>query len=153
LNKGQVNYLLLNYPALTEWLENSREDILHGYRQTAFAGGNRGSGHSDPTARKAEHLLEFQHVEGLLSGVGGWIDTELETYDRPVLIEFWRLRHLGLYWVARNLNMEPWRCKARWDMMTNSLMNYLRKNQSAGHAFALPGGAFVDGPPNTYPAL
>lgn len=153
MDKGRAAYLLRYYPILFEWLENSREDIFHGYRQTAYVGGNRGSGHSDPTARKAERLLKLQHIEGLLAGVGEWINNDLEPYDRPVLIEFWRLRHLGLHWVARSLNMEAWRCKARWDIMTKSLMNYLKKNQSAGHAFALPGGAFVGGPPNTYPGL
>lgn len=153
MDKGQVTYLLLNYPALFEWMENRREDIIHGYRQTAYAGGNRGSGHSDPTARKAERLINCQHIEDLLAHVGGWIDTGLEPQDRPVLIGFWRLRHLGLYWVARNLNMEAWRCKARWDIMTNSLMNCLKKNQYVGPAFALPGGAFAGGQRNIYPEL
>ncbi|MHB8156734.1 MAG: hypothetical protein ACYDEQ_05015 [Desulfocucumaceae bacterium] len=63
MDRGQAAYFLANYPALFEWMENNKEDvIINRYRQTAFAGGNRRGGHSDPTARKAERVINCQHI-------------------------------------------------------------------------------------------
>jgi hypothetical protein len=150
LNKKHAAYLLLNYPALSEWLENRRKDILQGSRQGVFAGGNRGSGHSDPTARKAVLLLEDRHIRDMLEQVSQWIDTGLEPADRPLLLMLWRLKTAGWYLVAKCLGWEVLQCRGRWETMTNNLTDHLSKNvPSVGVAYGLHGGVYAGGQMNT----
>lgn len=141
MTAAQAAYYLANFPSLSQQVYNRRDDIINQYRQEAFAGGNRQSGHSDPTAKKAILLADGLAVEDILYNVRLWIDTQLSPRDRPLLISVWRSRDYGWSYVGRELNTEVWRCQARWHTITIQMAAYL--NQSAGPACAQPGTACV----------
>ena len=132
ISRSQSSYLLANYPALFEQVGNEREDILHGYWQEAFAGGNCGSGHSNSTARKALLLLKNRDIVELLTRVEKWIDNELLPRDSILLMTVCRLERFGWHKVARNIQRGVWECIQRWENMTNQLADYLNRNHCAG---------------------
>lgn len=149
MTPGQANYFLAHFPVLTREVRNRRDDIINQCRQEAFAGGTRGSGHSDPTANKAILLADGSVLEDILCGVRAWIDADLPPQDRPLLIAVWRSRNYGWFYVSRELKREVRRCQARWSILTSHLAVHL--NQYAGTASAAPGAACVTGQKKTYP--
>lgn len=90
MTSKEASYFLYNFPGLTEAAANKRADILNQGRQEVFAGGNRQSGHSDPTAKKGIKLADGRALEDILHSVRLWIDTQLSLKDRPLLISVWR---------------------------------------------------------------
>lgn len=146
INRKQAAYILSNYPSLYEEMENAREDILHGYRQCAVAGGIRGSGYSDTTAKKAILLVESTEMNRLVKLVGEWFDNGLHPRYRPLLLCIWRVGKYGWWTVAKNLKQEECKCRLRWEYLTSQLASYLNQILFAGAVPGLPGAASASGP-------
>lgn len=118
--------MLMEYPSLKEHLEEYQESILHGYRQTAVAGGIHSNWHADPTAEKAIRLVNDNALNRLLPLVGEWIDKELPQDHRPFLLSVWRW-HQNSNWftVAKKNRMGVKECQDRWKLLVESLLSYL----------------------------
>jgi hypothetical protein len=142
LNSAQAAYYLANFPNLTRQAQDRREDILNLYRQEAFAGGNKQSGHSDQTASRGILLADGSEIENILNSIKKWIDLEMSPGDRALLIAVWRSRHCGWHYVSKETRLEVWTCYSKWITLTKQLAAYL--NQSAGPAPAHPGLASVN---------
>lgn len=134
----QVETLLSEFPRFFETATNRRSSILYGGgSRVPFSGGSRRSGHGDPTANKALELVDLRGIIRLLVIVRKWLDTELESEDRQILIEVWR--HSSWETVARRCKREVLQCQSHWKQMVASLRLYV------GRAFGPVGVAFACG--------
>ncbi len=152
LNSKQAAFLLYNFPALMEQIELRRENILEGCRQSAVAGGRKGSGHSDPTIKKALLLIEDSEMVKTLSLVRQWIDEELPPVARPLLLSVWRVGKYGWSWVAKDQDEGVKACRDGWESLVENMLSFLiTRRLFAGTVSAPAGDASADGPKSYCP--
>jgi len=103
------------------------DQAIHGGSHGDYASvGRTGQGiHGDPTANRAIRLLEAGALEDKLRRVREWLDTKLDSDDRPLLLAIWRQGIYGWYWVSRELQIGVIDCQARWDRLCGELANWL----------------------------
>lgn len=124
----QTERLLLCYPYLSAQMHNWRQNLYHGYRQGATAGGRYSQGrHGDSTGGKAAKLAMIEH--------------QLRPRDRPLLLSKWRRQ--SWQQIARREQVEVWMVKEQWQFMIERLRLYLRRY--AGTACGQDGGVCVSG--------
>ena len=123
MTKREIELFLLNYPAMTDYLVNLRESILHGGRTFTFSRSGYTGSYSDTTAKRAVRLVEISTLEKVLSLIGQWIENELQPKCRPVLIDRWR----GYTWpvIAKRRGVMIWKIISDWEAMIIGLTKYL----------------------------
>lgn len=127
-----LELLLRYYPKLYQLALTQRQNIIHQYRQAAFAGGRCQGQHSDPTAAKVIRLSEIDILIKILGIVRQWLDEQLPDRDRRLLLDIWR------YTAWRKVNQKHGQAVIRWRQMIDNLTAYVgHVLEPAGNAYAV----------------
>ena len=94
MNERQAEYLLLEYPAMWNAMQERREQILDasGCGEAYHCGMGGGGGHSDRTYKTAARLVALDEEKFLVRVVREWLSVEMDPADRAFLLLLWRGR-------------------------------------------------------------
>ncbi|MDZ4042539.1 MAG: hypothetical protein U1D96_03490 [Eubacteriales bacterium] len=131
---ARASYILGNLPVLMRRLKAARVTVLHSGGTRSINSNRKSQGlHSDPTAKKAFHLLELRDKTRELRLVKLFVEREIVLYeDRQLLLAVWRSGRYGWRFIARTLGRKEQDVRLSWLLLATKLAANLPDRTEGG---------------------